>query len=101
MRMRSLRSSVVQCRLTGPANCGATQDSAIQTSPRFSASISRSSNRTGEAWGAHVAIVFGDFLLHLSAEVGWPALWSWEEFAVRERYSRLVGVVRAPQSGVD
>ena len=53
-------------------------------------------NRGADAWGAHVAVVLSRTqLLHLCAEVGRPALWSWDEFAGRRRYRRLVGVVRA------
>ena len=54
---------------------------------------------TGDAWGAHVAVVLGDRLLHLSAEVGWPALWRWEDFEERPRYRILVGLIRAPATG--
>lgn len=43
----------------------------------------------------HVAVVFGGRLLHLSAEVGWPAVWNWEDFAKRDRYNTTVGLVRA------
>lgn len=48
----------------------------------------------GSAWGAHVAVVFGGHLLHLSAEVGRPAVWTWQDFAARDRYRRIVGLVR-------
>ncbi|MGN6128450.1 MAG: hydrolase [Humibacter sp.] len=49
---------------------------------------------SGDAWGAHVAVILGGRLLHLSAEEGRPALWDWQDFAARDRYSRVVGVVR-------
>lgn len=48
----------------------------------------------GSAWGAHVAVVIGSSLLHLSAEVGRPAVWSWEDFAACDRYRSTVGLVR-------
>ena len=54
---------------------------------------------TGDAWGAHVAVVLGNRLLHLSAEVGRPALWHWRDFAVRPRYRVLVGLIRVPVPG--
>ena len=53
-------------------------------------------NASADAWGAHVAIVFGAGLLHLCAEEGIPAIWSWRDFEVRPRYACLVGVVGAP-----
>ena len=53
----------------------------------------------GSAWGAHVAVVMGDRLLHLSAEVGRPAVWRWDDFAARDRYRRLVGLVRCRTAG--
>ncbi|MHA7985411.1 hydrolase [Rathayibacter sp. CAU 1779] len=48
------------------------------------------------AWGAHVAVIIGDELLHLCAEEGRPAIWSWEDFAARSRYEHIVGVVTVP-----
>lgn len=51
---------------------------------------------TGEAWGAHVAVVLGEGLLHLCAEVGVPAIWRWQDFAERGRYGQVAGVVRVP-----
>ena len=54
-------------------------------------------NRTDVAWGSHVAVIFGSRLLHLCSEVGTPAIWSWADFARRERYSRVVGIVRVPE----
>jgi len=50
--------------------------------------------RSEKAWGAHVAVVVGDVLLHLCAEVGRPTTWRWSDFAERERHSHLVGLVR-------
>lgn len=58
-------------------------------------------NDSDGAWGAHVAVVLGDRLLHLCAEVGRPAFWTCEDFAARPRYSRIVGVVRAPVGLLD
>ena len=55
-------------------------------------------NRTADSWGAHVAVVVGGGLLHLSQEVGTPAIWVWEDFAARERYRKVVGLVRVPRS---
>ncbi|WP_460570241.1 hydrolase [Humibacter soli] len=49
-----------------------------------------------DAWGAHVAVILGGRLLHLSAEEGRPALWDWQDFAARDRYSQVIGVVRVP-----
>ncbi|MEV4003409.1 hypothetical protein [Actinomadura sp. NPDC049753] len=52
-------------------------------------------NATQNAWGAHVGIVAGDDqILHLCAEVGHPAVWSWQEFEDRPRYRTLVGIKR-------
>jgi hypothetical protein len=53
-------------------------------------------NEEDVAWGAHVAMVFGDRLLHLCAEIGHPDLWDWNDFTCRERYSTVVGIVRVP-----
>ncbi|GAB3800900.1 hypothetical protein GCM10028798_16080 [Humibacter antri] len=50
----------------------------------------------GAAWGAHVAVVFGGALLHLCAEEGRPALWTWEDFTSRGRYAAVAGIVRVP-----
>lgn len=36
-------------------------------------------NDSDDARGAHVAIVMGDELLHLCAEEGRPAIWSWTD----------------------
>lgn len=51
-------------------------------------------NPTSDSWGAHVAVALGEQLLHLCAEAGRPALWQWSDFAARQRYATLVGVVR-------
>lgn len=47
------------------------------------------------AWGAHVAVVLGGRLLHLSVEVGSPTIWDWQDFAARDR--ALIGLVRCSQ----
>ncbi|WP_157071602.1 hydrolase [Curtobacterium ammoniigenes] len=52
-------------------------------------------NNSNEAWGAHVAVVMGDALLHLCAEEGRPAIWSWTDFSSRPRYAHTIGLVRA------
>ncbi|AMM22497.1 hypothetical protein AX769_16580 [Frondihabitans sp. PAMC 28766] len=51
-------------------------------------------NSTADAWGAHVAVALGGELLHLCAEVGRPAVWRWSDFAARDRYRVIVGVLR-------
>ncbi|MGK5629624.1 cell wall hydrolase [Streptomyces sp. URMC 123] len=49
-----------------------------------------------EGYGAHVGVHLGpDRVLHLCAEVGRPALWSYRDFAARPRYARLLGAKRA------
>jgi hypothetical protein len=53
-------------------------------------------NRTGEAWGAHVALVVGDNqAIHLCASEGRPVIWSLAEFALRPEYACLLGGKRA------
>src|SRR5207245_2022659 len=52
-------------------------------------------NATNGAWGAHVGVWAGDDqILHLSAEVGHPAVWALRDFAARRRYRTLVGIKR-------
>lgn len=52
-------------------------------------------NAAQNAWGAHVGICAGDDqILHLCAEVGHPAVWSWQDFKDRPRYRTLIGVKR-------
>jgi hypothetical protein len=52
-------------------------------------------NATDDAYGAHVGVWAGDdAVLHLCAEVGYPAVWRPDDFAARERYRVLVGVKR-------
>ena len=53
-------------------------------------------SRTGEAFGAHVAVYAGaGQALHLCKSVGQPALWSLAEFAERPEYGVLLGGKRA------
>ncbi len=56
-----------------------------------------------QAWGAHVGVVVSDAeVLHLCAEVGRPAVWTWNDFASRQRYTHLVGYKRPlPPAGPD
>ncbi|WP_199487593.1 NlpC/P60 family protein [Actinomadura spongiicola] len=52
-------------------------------------------NATGDAWGAHVGVwVDDDQILHLSSEVGHPAVWSMDDFAARDRYRTVIGFKR-------
>lgn len=55
-------------------------------------------NDRAESWGAHIAVVVGTDLLHLCAEVGRPALWDWTDFAARDRYREVVGLIRIPRN---
>ncbi|WP_228034200.1 hydrolase [Streptomyces spongiae] len=53
-------------------------------------------NAGEDAWGAHVGVVVDEGrVLHLSAEMGRPAVWSMAEFAARDRYRTLIGFKRA------
>lgn len=48
-----------------------------------------------QAFGAHVAVVCSDTeLVHLCAEVGKPAVWTFEQFAATPRYAHVVGIKR-------
>jgi len=52
-------------------------------------------NRTANPFGAHLGVLVGrNRVLHLSKEVGTPAIWSFEEFALRPRYSITIGAKR-------
>ncbi|HEY5304677.1 MAG TPA: hypothetical protein VIJ86_11580 [Acidimicrobiales bacterium] len=52
-------------------------------------------NSSGKSFGAHIGIFMtSGEILHLSQEVGKPAVWSFEEFATRPRYSTIVGIKR-------
>jgi cell wall-associated NlpC family hydrolase len=47
-----------------------------------------------DSWGAHVAIYMAnDEQLHLWKEIGYPARWSWPDFAGRPHYAHVVGLV--------
>jgi hypothetical protein len=53
-------------------------------------------NDTATAYGAHVGVhLAADQVLHLCAEIGRPAVWSYADFARRTRYRRLVTGIRA------
>jgi len=52
-------------------------------------------NRNRGAWGAHLALCLGDArAIHLSKEIGRPAVWEVAEFREHERYRTLVGIKR-------
>jgi len=49
-------------------------------------------NATPDAYAAHVGVVMpAGQVLHLSREIGRPALWSFTDFSVRPRYASLLG----------
>jgi lipoprotein Spr len=55
-------------------------------------------NRDRSAWGAHLALCLADGLaIHLSREIGKPAIWPIEEFFRHERYRTLIGIKRPIQ----
>ncbi|MCW2500768.1 MAG: Cell wall-associated hydrolase [Frankiales bacterium] len=48
-----------------------------------------------QAWGAHVGVVCGPTeVVHLSKEVGRPAVWTFEQFAATPRFAQLIGFKR-------
>jgi hypothetical protein len=48
-----------------------------------------------QAWGAHVGVVCSDTeVLHLSQEVGHPAVWTFAQFAQTPRFANLIGFKR-------
>lgn len=52
-------------------------------------------NASKDPYGAHVGVWMAvDEVLHLSKEVGAPAVWSIEQFASRPRYATIVGLKR-------
>lgn len=56
-------------------------------------------NNTPDPWGAHVAVSLdADHFLHLSREVGKPAVWALEDFLSRPQYKSLGGIVRVPSA---
>lgn len=51
---------------------------------------------TPDPYGAHVGVCLGGTeVLHLSSEVGLPAVWGFDAFAARERYQTRIGYKRA------
>lgn len=52
-------------------------------------------NATRNPWGAHVGVCADDEqILHLCAEIGHPAVWTWQDFRTRPRYQTLIGAKR-------
>jgi hypothetical protein len=52
-------------------------------------------NSSDKSFGAHIGVIMApNEILHLSQEIGIPALWSFEDFALRPRYSTVVGIKR-------
>lgn len=52
-------------------------------------------NRTEKSWGAHVALCVGDGeAIHLSQQLGAPAVWPIRQFAEYPKYRVLVGAKR-------
>jgi cell wall-associated NlpC family hydrolase len=48
-----------------------------------------------DAWGAHVGVYLGqDLVLHLSKQVGRPAIWHFTQFASRPGYAFYIGAKR-------
>ena len=59
-------------------------------------------NRTSDPWGAHVGVWIGeDQILHLSAEIGHPAIWPMRHIVRRDRYRVLVGIKRVLTGRID
>jgi len=53
-----------------------------------------------DGYGAHVGVHVGpDRVLHLSREVGVPALWTYAEFAAHPSYTRLFAIKRCRNRG--
>jgi hypothetical protein len=49
-------------------------------------------NFSRESYGAHIGVYMApNEILHLSQEIGRPAVWSFDEFATRPRYATIVG----------
>lgn len=50
-------------------------------------------NSSSEPYGAHIGIYMApNEVLHLCQEVGWPTVWTFEDFSKRLRYSTVVGI---------
>lgn len=48
-----------------------------------------------QAWGAHVGLVCSDTeVVHLSQDVGRPAVWTFAQFAATPRFANLIGFKR-------
>ena len=48
-----------------------------------------------QAWGSHVGVVCSDTeVVHLSREVGRPAVWTFRQFAATPRFANLIGFKR-------
>ncbi len=87
-------SLIGRCLTTGPASYGMTRASLSPDLIIFRISTWSCSTPTTRR-GAHVAVLIGGQLLHLCAEVGHPAVWSWNDFARRPRYAAIIGAVRS------
>ncbi|MFD7441237.1 hydrolase [Streptomyces sp. NPDC059909] len=58
-------------------------------------------NATDDPYGAHIGVSVGqDAVLHLSREVGRPAVWRLTDFAARRRYRVLIGAKRVSRATV-
>lgn len=56
-------------------------------------------NAGADPYGADVGVVMtDDQVLHLSREVGHPAVWSLADFAARPRYGHLLGGKRSTRA---
>ncbi len=52
-------------------------------------------NRTTAVWGAHIAVYLSDErAIHLSKQVGRPAIWTLEQFAAEPLYQCFIGAKR-------
>jgi murein DD-endopeptidase / murein LD-carboxypeptidase len=52
-------------------------------------------NRTKKVWGAHVGLcISSDEIIHLSKQVGRPAIWGMAEFQMRPEYQTFIGAKR-------
>ncbi len=59
-------------------------------------------NPTADPFGAHVGLYMGpDEILHLSLEVGVPAIWTASQFADRHRYRVLLGAKRVQSTNLE
>ena len=52
-------------------------------------------NKTTDAWGAHVGVYLGEEkIVHLSRDVGVPAVWHLAAFRQRPKYRKFIGAKR-------